>query len=212
MDGQLDLSSRTIEGWPDYAEWAIVAEILELTILNEGEHPRVEERYTNDALSCILALWSSRTYVVSAGEQMRRFEEGLSSLTSPQTDHAALRQAYVDLHFYFVCWSRVDEMIRLVERRSGFGLSLPANDRAELKHYKQARHHLEHYAQRLPGGPEMPQPMSEALQLGSLRIDGDVRAWEYANEPWDVSRRSLEVLRRIAFDFETAILGAAITA
>jgi hypothetical protein len=202
----LDLNARTIEDWPDSEEWATIPELLGLAILNEGEHPRAEEEHTNDALACQLALSSVRIYAVAASEQMRRIDVGLSSLLSPQTDYVALQQAYIDIHFYFVCWSRVEKMIRLVERRSGLGVSLPSDDRAELEHYRQARHHLEHYAERLPGEPRMPQPMSEALQLGSLRIDGEIRQWEYHNEPWDVSARSVQRLREIAFNFENEIL------
>jgi hypothetical protein len=211
--GAFDLNSRAIEAWPDYGEWALIAELLELTILTEGKYPRLEEQYTNDALACILALWQSRTYVVSAGKRMQRFEKGLTSiLGSGPADQADHRQSYVDLHFYFICWSRVEEMTRLVETRSGLGVKLPPADRKELNSYKSARHHLEHHAERLPGGLRMPKPISDALVLGSLSLDVDNRTWQHGAESWDVSARSLERLRGIAFNFEDAILRRALRA
>jgi hypothetical protein len=76
----LDLSDRTLDSWPSFDEWPAVVELLEATILNEGPYPRAEQHLTNDALTCISALASSRFYVLAADEQMRRFGDDLEKM------------------------------------------------------------------------------------------------------------------------------------
>jgi hypothetical protein len=203
-----DLSNRSMEDWPEFGEeWGAVADLLGATILTESGR-RVEEEHTNDALACQLAIASIRSYVEAAAVQIKRIDEDYSSITSGgETDYAAHRLASIDIHFYFLIWSRVEEMIRLIEVRSGFGVTLPEKDRQSLKRYKEARHHMEHYAERLPGGERMRPGVTGP---GGVSIDPPRgRFWFYDDESWEIGDASLEELRRIAFEFETAVLRAA---
>jgi hypothetical protein len=198
-----------MDDWPDFGEeWGAAADLLGATILTEKGR-RVEEEITNDSLSCQLAIWSIRSYVEAAAVQITRIDEDLSSITSGgETDYAAHRLSSIDIHFYFVIWSRVEEMTRLIEECSGLGVRLPKQDRETLERYKEARHHLEHFAERLPGGKRMRPGVTSP---GGLNIDPRGRFWSYDDETWDVGDTSLHELRRIAFEFETAVLVAAQT-
>jgi len=159
------LEARALDDWPpDYGDWPDIVELLTATILRDDpKFARAEQDITNDALACISALASVRTYIYAAQIQMRRIDEDLAS-----TEYLAYWQAFADIHFYFICWSRVLAMITLVEERSGLSVQAPPSDRAELERYKAARHHLEHHAERLPGGPRMFRPESDSLDLGNL--------------------------------------------
>jgi len=201
------LKARALDDWPpDYGDWPDIVELLTATILRDDpKFARAEQDITNDALACISALASVRTYIYAAQVQMRRIHEGLAS-----TEYLPHWHAFPDIHFYFICWSRVLAMITLVEERSGLSVQAPPSDRAELERYKDARHHLEHHAERLPGGPRMLRPESDSLDLGNLVGDGASRQWSHWNELWDVSEKSLAALREIAFRFETDVLDAAL--
>jgi hypothetical protein len=215
--GALDLDSRAIDAWPDFGDWPVAVELLEATILSEGPYPRAEQHLTNDALTCISALANSRIYVLAAKEQMGRFEAGLAEMERLKApEHArTMNQAFADLHLYFVCWSHVRMMLALVSTRSGFGIAVPQQDRAKLDRYKQARDHLEHFDERLPGGNPRPRhlstvPIYDRVSSGSLSRNGDARSWEFFGDSWDVSAGTVNELHSIAFDFETGILRAAI--
>ena len=107
-------------------------------------------------------------------------------------------------------------MLALLSTRSGFGIAVPKQDRAELDRYKEARDHLEHFDERLPGGNPHQRyssvPIYDRVSSGGLSRSGDHRTWEFFGDSWDVSAGTVNELRRIAFDFETKILGAAIQA
>jgi len=116
------LEARALDDWPpDYGDWPDIVELLTATILRDDpKFARAEQDITNDALACISALASVRTYIYAAQIQMRRIDEDLAS-----TEYLAYWQAFADIHFYFICWSRVLAMITLVEERSGLSVQAP---------------------------------------------------------------------------------------
>jgi hypothetical protein len=66
-----------------------------------------------------------------------------------------LERSWVEAHFYFICWDCVAKLIdTLCERRNCLEAprSIRKRHRVTLESYREARDHLEHWTERLPGG------------------------------------------------------------
>lgn len=146
-------------------------------------------------------------YVAAARTQIARIREGLEEsrrLADANTGTVqwvpAHQQAFVDMHFYFLCWSRVASMIEVVTERSGFPIDLRPEDWRLLNHYRDARHALEHLEDRLPGSKRR-RKMKVPSDLGNLA--GDV--YTFGGKEWDLGETGLRHLERITRAIEVQV-------
>jgi len=158
-----------------------------------------------NASRCLIAMHRLQMYLEAARTQMGRLTQELEAARSaPGTSFAApQQQAFVDMHLYFVLWCAIDQMLRLLVRRSGYaGLNtVYKQHRSELKHYCDARDHLEHFDQRLPGGGKV-KDLKAPGDLGNL-VGGK---FTLGGDEWDVSPKSLERLAAIVDQFTAAVV------
>lgn len=110
---------------------------------------------------------------------------------------------FADIHFYLIIWSRIAKLARFIANQTQFrrtGLVLRRYD-AELKEKIDARDHLEHFEERLPGGSrqwklEVPNDL--------LNMTNDFLT--YGGRKLDVGPTSLRLLTTIINEFRTALL------
>lgn len=140
-------------------------------------------------------------YVSAARAQVYRIQEALTA-----ADSAARRndfswsnyqqQAFVDLHFYFICWDTIAKMIETIWRSGSKAAHRVYRKHATtLKRYQSARDFLEHFDERLPGGPQV-RRMRQPGDLGNLTGG----AYTFGGERCDIGLPSLKMLDRIAAD------------
>jgi len=113
----------------------------------------------------------------------------------------------VDMHFYLICWDSVGKMMRLVAR-CGLPDVREVCRRHEpmIERYRQARHHLEHFDERLPGGKKV----NSMIMPGDLgNLSGG--SYSFGGENWDMTPASLESLKRIVAEVESQLRSSAIT-
>jgi len=79
--------------------------------------------------------------------------------------------------------------------------------RGTIERYRQARHHLEHFDERLPGGKRV-NSMSMPGDLGNLW--GGM--YSFGGENWDISPASLELLKEIVSEVDSQLRSSAIVA
>jgi len=164
-------------------------------------HWTVEDNVS--AMRSSLAMSRIHNYLTGARSQMQRIWVELERVRGVGDDwSAALRQAFVDIHFYFVAWDAIGKMMHVVANSSGFDSArrVYKRHRKTIEAYRSARHHLEHFDERLPGG----------RKVGELSIPGDLAnlsgsKYSFGGETWDIGPASLEKLTAIVEEFEREI-------
>lgn len=138
-----------------------------------------------------------RTIDVRVGKLRKKFE---SRDFTVKHNRWPMWRLFTEIHFYFICWDAIHSRINLLHTKSGFKpISLVRKTHlAELKRYSDARNHLEHYTERLPGGSR------------KLQVPGDLgnlwgNLYSLGGERWDVSRKSLRRLENIVRDLRKAV-------
>lgn len=167
---------------------------------------------------CSAAMRRINDYLVGARNQSRRIKRSIERVDRIASDtekfgisrsswHAALRQAFIDIHFYFVCWDTIRKMIELLKDRSDFRAvrEVYKCHRRILKHYGEARNHLEHYKERLEGRKKS-ENLANPWDMGNL--EGYV--YTLNREKYDVGPDSLKQLEKIVSKLNQKILQEAI--
>lgn len=120
-----------------------------------------------------------------------------------------LERSWVEAHLYFICWDGVAKLIdTLCDSRNH--LEAPRNirkrHRASLESYREARDHLEHWAERLPGGKKDQWRKSSSQgyttmtgDMGLVRLEGTFtfRDAKGHDKELDISPASAELLVHI---------------
>jgi hypothetical protein len=120
-----------------------------------------------------------------------------------------LERSWVEAHFYFIGWDCVAKLIdTLCDSRNH--LEAPRNirkrHRATLESYREARDHLEHWTERLPGGKRDQWQKSSSQgyttmtgDMGLVRLEGifTFRDAKGHDKELDISPASAELLERI---------------
>jgi len=159
-----------------------------------------------DSVSCMratIAMSRIHDYLTGARSQMQRMWVELEQAHNGGDDwSAAQRQAFVDMHFYFVAWDAIGKMMRVVVDSSGFDSAQRVYERHSktIERYRSARHHLEHFDERLPGGRRAKR-LSMPGDLGNLSGN----TYSFGGETWDIGPASLEKLTAIVEEFEREI-------
>jgi len=128
------------------------------------------------------ALWLLERYVNAAISQLDRVREAIDTAWN-YSGTWSLDQLLVDLHFYFICWDKAQNLLgRLVTVHADPRLEhLWSAFKPVCKPFNDARNHLEHIDERLACNPD---------QTG--HIQGDT--FLFAGEKFDVSPSGLKLL------------------
>ncbi|MFQ5880804.1 MAG: hypothetical protein ACE5IZ_11625, partial [Dehalococcoidia bacterium] len=99
-------------------------------------------------------------------------------------------------------WDAVGKMMRVIGDCSGFAAASDVYDRHRdtIERYREARNHLEHFDERLPGGKRVGQ-LAIPSDLGNLS-DG---VYSFGGKSWDVTPSSLAILEEIVDEFNSEI-------
>lgn len=149
----------------------------------------------------IIALGAVESYLEAARRQRRRIERARSGLL--RRTAARTRPLFDEVHFYLICWTRIVKLARFIARSTRFrrtGLVL-RRYYAELTERLDGRDHLEHFEERLPGGP----------RRHELAVPGDLlnmtgRFLTYGGRRIDIGPTSVRLLRSVVAEFRTALL------
>lgn len=141
--------------------------------------------------------------VAAARTEQRRIQLAMRRIARAKSPGSRSRTLFHDVHFYLIAWGRVAKLAQYVSDRSGFSrvkLVMKRN-RSLLKKMTDFRDHLEHFEERLPGGP----PRRALREGGDLfNMVGDQMS--IGGERVDVGAESLRRLVVFVEEFETAVL------
>jgi hypothetical protein len=149
----------------------------------------------------VIALGAVESYFKAAKRQQRRIEKAKAGLTRRAT--ARTRSLFDEVHFYLICWARIAKLTQFIARSTRFrrtGLVL-RRYQAELIDRVDGRDHLEHFEERLPGGPKRHEL---AIPGDLLNISGHFLT--YGSRRLDVGPASAVLLRSIVNEFRTVLL------
>ena len=155
----------------------------------------------NQLFGPVIALGAVDSYFEAAKRQQLRIEKAKAGLARKAT--ARTRSLFDEVHFYLICWARIAKLTRFIARSTRFrrtGLVL-RRYHAELTERVDCRDHLEHFEERLPGGP----------RRHELAIPGDLLNMSghfltYGGRKLDVGPASALLLRAIVTEFHAALL------
>ncbi len=153
----------------------------------------------------VIALHQIQSYLDAAKHQQRRIERIRAST------HKAMREGrprrgedlFAVVHFYLICWARIDKsacFIRNATRFKRLGLVLRGYG-PELKDRTDARDHLEHFEERLPGGRNQ-----RKLAVSSDLLNMRNEFLTYGGRKLDVGSNSIRLLKEIVAQFQLAVL------
>jgi hypothetical protein len=160
-----------------------------------------------EPLSIIIALHTLESYLDAAKREQRRISKAQNSVWKLKR----LRQSglFHDAHFYLISWARIAKLARFIAEQTRFrrtGLVLRQYNTA-LKQRIDGRDHLEHFEERLPGGPKH----------GKLIVPNDLlnmtnEYLSYGGHKIDIGTKSIHLLKTIVEEFRKALLFDAIEA
>jgi hypothetical protein len=170
--------------------------------LDPGEVFRsaLDMRRNPGAYGASIALGVLESYFEAAKREQRRIEKARAKRVTRSTPRSSL---FDEVHFYLICWTRIAKLARFIAdhtrfRRTGHVLR---RYHAELKQRVDARDHLEHFEERLPGGPKR---HTLAVQWDLLNMAGHFLT--YGGRKVDVGADSWQLLRAIVSEFRSALL------
>ena len=153
----------------------------------------------------LLAFHQIESYLEAAKRQQRRIRRTRASINkvARKRRRKRLDDLFADIHFYLIAWSRINKLACSVRkttwlRRLGRVLR---RHHAELKKRTDARHHLEHLEERLPGGKHQDR-LKEPNDLLNMRND----FLTYGGERLDVGPKSMRLLNEIVAQIRLAVL------
>ncbi len=160
-----------------------------------------------------IALGSLDSYVEAAKGQQRRMKRQQRRIQQWTTRTAmaaagrpgapSLSSLFEATHFYLIAWSRVAMLTRFIRTKTKF----PRVGRVVRRYHRDfqsridGRNHLEHFEQRLPGGPEV-----ERLKLPGDILNMAGHHMTYGGKRLDVGPDSLQLLLTATREFRTALL------
>ena len=154
----------------------------------------------------VIALNAIESYFDAAKLQQRRIERAKVSIQKPfshATGDRRGRNLFYDVHFYLISWARIAKLARFIQQatrfsRTGLVLRRYATD---LKDRIDARDHLEHFEERLPGGKNQKKLIvpNDLLNMANQYLT-------YGGRKLDVGPDSIRLLKTIRDEFLLAVL------
>lgn len=163
----------------------------------------------------VIALQQIKSYLGAAKHQQRRIERIKASTLEAMREGRPRRgeDLFAVVHFYVICWARIGKLANFIRdslNRNALRANVPKFRRiglvlrkykSELKDRTDARDHLEHFEERLPGERnqrKLAEPsdllnmMNEFLTFGGRRVD--------------VGPNSIRLLKEIVAKLQLAVL------
>lgn len=181
--------------------WAIG---LEIELLLVPTDVGIDERQR-----LLLALVRATSYTHAVHEQVRDVAAAIAR-TDARFRKASMHDqvSVTAAHFCFICWHAVAEILHKI-RENGFRFRTPREvlrkHKKQLAHYSEARHHLEHFPERLPGENRSDwKGDPQRSMTGSVAMVTDGAEFVFLGDRWDVSPRCAESLTALV---EELLLG-----
>ena len=153
----------------------------------------------------LLAFYQIDSYLEAAKRQQRRIRRTRASISRAVWGRRRKRldNLFADIHFYVIAWSRVNKLACSMRKTTWLrNLKLVlSRHSAELNKRTQARHHLEHLEDRLPGGKRR-RKLKEPNDLLNMRND----FLTYGGKRLDVGPKSMCLLNEIVAQIRLAVL------
>ncbi len=153
----------------------------------------------------VIALYQIQSYLGAAKRQQRRIERIRASTQKAMREGRPPRGEglFADVHFYLICWARIDKsacFIRNATRFKRVGRVL-RRYQSQLKARRDARDHLEHFEDRLPGGRNQ-----RKLAVSNDLLNMTNEFLTYGGRKLDVGPNSIRLLKEIVGKFQLAVL------
>ena len=176
-----------------------VSEILQ-DALNSMKNPEV--------YGPMIALSTIESYFDAAKLQQRRIERAKVSIHKSFSNTTGVRirrgrNLFYDVHFYLISWARIARLARFIQQTTRFsrtGLVL-RRYAADLKDRIDARDHLEHFEERLPGGKNR-----RKLDVPNDLLNMTNQYLTYGGRKLDIGPDSIRLLKTIRDELFLAIL------
>lgn len=148
----------------------------------------------------VIALHSFESYVVAGKRQQRRVARAMSA---PWNQKRKGRSSlFDDTHFYLIAWARIAKLAAFISRKTRFrriGLVL-RRYKADLDDRIAGRNHLEHFEDRLPGGPQ-----EKKLSVPNDLFNMSNNIMTYGGRTLDIGSSSLDLLSAFVREFRAAL-------
>ena len=154
-----------------------------------------------DTMSVIIAVSDLASYFEAARHQQRRIQ---TAMKGQRVWRKPTRERiFNEVHFYLICWARIARLAKFIAARTKFRKAGLVRRRylTDLEQRREARDHLEHFEDRLPGGPKH----------GKLRVRGDLLNLlgdflTYGGRKINIGPKSLALLKAMVNEFRMALL------
>ena len=143
----------------------------------------------------IIALRSLESYIAAAKRQQRRIARAM--VVNPKSS------LFDDTHFYLIAWSRIAKLARFIRQRTRFcrvGLVL-RRYHADLDCRIAARDHLEHFEERLPGGPN-----AKLLSVPGDLFNLSQSLMTYGGKTLEIGKPSMKLLAGFVEEFRSTLM------
>jgi len=154
----------------------------------------------------VIALSAIESYFDTAKRQQRRIERAKASIHKSFLHPTGVNRGknlFYDVHFYLIAWSRIAKLARFIQETTRFsrtGLAL-RRFQADLKDRIDARDHLEHFEERLPGGKKQ-----SKLAVPNDLLNMANQYLTYGGRRIDIGPDSVRLLKTIRDEFFTGVL------
>ena len=153
-----------------------------------------------------IALNAIESYFDAAKLQQRRIERAKVSIHKSFSHATGVRRGrnlFYDVHFYLISWARIAKLARFIQQATRFSRTELVLRRyaADLKDRIDARDHLEHFEERLPGGKNQ-----RKLAVPNDLLNMANQYLTYGGRKLDIGPDSIRLLKTIRDEFFIAVL------
>ena len=154
----------------------------------------------------VIALASIESYFAAAKHQQRRIARARASIHRSFSSAKKVRPGknlFSDVHFYLIAWARIEKLAQFIRKQTRFsriGLVLKRYH-TDLKNRIDARDHLEHFEDRLPGGKRRSKLAVPNDLLGMVN-----QYVTFGGRRLDIGPESIRLLKAFRDEFLTAVL------
>jgi len=164
----------------------------------------LDSRSRSSAYGPHIALGSLRSTLAAAQVQQQRIRRAKKSILQKPLTGGRINSLFFDVHFYLICWARIDKLATFVARHTGFQQPklVLRRYRSRLDRMSDFRDHLEHFEERLPGSSARHETLRVPADLFNMFGDSVTIGGDTVN----VGIESFSLLAGIVDEFEEAVL------
>ena len=164
-------------------------------------HAAIAVLRPDHGFGAFIALAELESYFQAARRQQHQIERAKGVMSKGPSDR--LRSLFCEVHFSLICWARIGKLGRFIAQATRFRRTgrVLRGYHAALNTRIDARDHLEHFEERLPGHSHR---VTLRFPADLLNIHGDFLT--YGGTRVDIGPASLRLLKTIVTEFQTAVL------